>query len=92
MKKNIEKKKITVCQQSCYRVVIFSSDRPRKLLKDSGVIGLLFDIYRVTPTPKKTKTKKKTKNKTKKKTEPINFFINSTKIKQNNSNFVHSNF
>ena len=27
----------------------------------------------------------------KKKTEPINFFITSTKIKQNNSNFVHSN-
>ena len=25
------------------------------------------------------------------KTEPINFFITSTKIKQNNSNFVHSN-
>ena len=30
-------------------------------------------MYRVTP----------------KKTEPINFFISSTKIKQNNSNFVH---
>ena len=28
----------------------------------------------------------------KKKTKPINFFITSTKIKQNNSNFVHSNF
>ena len=27
-----------------------------------------------------------------KKTEPINFFITSTKIKQNNSNFVHLNF
>ena len=26
------------------------------------------------------------------KIEPINFFITSTKIKQNNSNFVHSNF
>ena len=33
-------------------------------------------IYRVTP----------------QKTEPISFFITSTKIKQNNSNFVHSNF
>ena len=29
--------------------------------------------------------------KKKQKTEPINFFITSTKIKQNNSNFVHSN-
>ena len=36
--------------------------------------------YRVTPPPQK------------KKTEPINLFITSTKIKQNNSNFVHSNF
>ena len=40
--------------------------------------ALLFDSpsYRVTP----------------QKTEPINFFITSTKIKQNNSNFVHSDF
>ena len=38
-------------------------------------------IYRV------TKKKKK-----KKRTELINFFITSTKIKQNNSNFVRSNF
>ena len=28
----------------------------------------------------------------KKKTEPITFFITSTKIKQNNISFVHSNF
>ena len=36
------------------------------------------NLYRVTPPQKKT--------------EPINFFITSTKIKQNNSNFVYSNF
>ena len=35
-------------------------------------------IYRVTPPPKKNRTHKR--------------FITSTKIKQNNSNFVHSNF
>ena len=33
-----------------------------------------------------------TDTKKKKNTEPIKHFITSTKIKQNNSNFVHSNF
>ena len=43
-------------------------------------------IYVYTGWPKKKKKKKTTT------TELINIFITSTKIKQNNSNFVHSNF
>ena len=52
-------------------------------------------MYRVPHQLKKNKTKKNNEippPKKNTKTEPINIFITSTKIKQNNSNFLHSNF